>query len=240
MGILKTITLSILFLLLTAAVSLSAALFSLEVLYYPDVYEKALEAGKVYTYLADQVGQQGFKISGPGTESEIKSTVNKLLGNLLSYVRSDTDTPDLKIDTGIAGKVDLLDVYDPDRNVEKARFVVDILEKAKYASVVLVFVLIGLMAVVSKSQAKDLSKKIGMALVTTGVLNIVLTYAGKFGTVELASRQLATLQFPISLTPIIAGIVNPLFDKIIFYNGMILAIGIAVVAVSILLKENKN
>lgn len=64
---------------------------------YPQVYQQALEKSNVYQLLENQTLGNNLQFI-KGNQEELKSTINGLLINGLSYIRGETDSPNLTIE----------------------------------------------------------------------------------------------------------------------------------------------
>jgi hypothetical protein len=94
MGAFKTILMIILSILLIVSLLAFTLLFSFNQLLYPDIYISAFEKNNAYDKIQEamvQMPQEGFE------EIDTKQFIDDKIVNLLAYLRSETDTLDLKV-----------------------------------------------------------------------------------------------------------------------------------------------
>ena len=96
MGLGKNFGTGILSLFLILFLSLIIMFLSLNSLLYPSVYKDVFEKNDFYGFLENSMDK-----TGGGTfilfENGVKTTVDSLFANFLSYIRGDSDNPDLKV-----------------------------------------------------------------------------------------------------------------------------------------------
>lgn len=95
--VLKKLTLVILSALLY--ISLFIAIFgsSIQILLFPEIYETALEKNNMYDYIEEQIADKGYIPDTIFVKKAVKSNINKILSNALSYIRGDVDNLELTI-----------------------------------------------------------------------------------------------------------------------------------------------
>ena len=89
--IIGLVVISLLFIITLPAAVLG---LSIQTLFYPDVYQSALEENNAYNVITDQIEIRGQSIP----VEMIKPISNKLIVNTLAYLRSDVQKLDLKIE----------------------------------------------------------------------------------------------------------------------------------------------
>jgi len=93
MGMLKGVLLLVLSIVLILALLSFNIVFSINQLFYPDIYIQAFEKNDFYNNLGDMIGQGGDISDMPDS----KQIVDEKITNTLAYLRSETEELDLKI-----------------------------------------------------------------------------------------------------------------------------------------------
>ena len=95
--VLKKLTLVILSALLYISLFIAVFGSSVQILLFPEIYETALEKNNMYDYIEEQIADQGFIPDTIFVKKAVKSNINKILSNALSYIRGDVDNLELTI-----------------------------------------------------------------------------------------------------------------------------------------------
>ena len=95
--VLKKLTLVIISALLYISLFIAVFGSSVQILLFPDIYQTALEKNNMYDHIEQEIKNKGYIPETIFVKEEIKSNVNRLLKNALSYIRGDVDNLDLTI-----------------------------------------------------------------------------------------------------------------------------------------------
>lgn len=93
--VLKKLTLVILSALLYFSLFIAIFGSSVQILLFPEIYETALDENNMYDYIEEQIADKGYIPETIFVKEAVKSNINKLLSNALSYIRGDVDNLDL-------------------------------------------------------------------------------------------------------------------------------------------------
>ncbi len=121
-------------------------------------------------------------------------------------------------------RINVLDIYDKERNIEKAREIVMWYEVLRYILVLLIALFMALVILISKNKLRGGLKKIGATLVLAGIwLFIIAKISGSFLFSNIISKMMVIPAIGKSADAIISPVVNSIGN----YGLIFLVIGIA-------------
>jgi len=95
--VLKKLTLVVISAMLYISLFIAVFGSSVQILLFPEIYKTALEKNNMYDYIEEQIAAKGYIPSTIFVKEAVKSNVNKLIKNALSYIRGDVDNLELTI-----------------------------------------------------------------------------------------------------------------------------------------------
>ncbi|MBI2578715.1 MAG: hypothetical protein HYW26_03320 [Candidatus Aenigmarchaeota archaeon] len=97
MSIARNAALVFLSVILTVSLPLAITALAANTMLYPDVYQQAMEKNDIYDMMQELLGKSGIPPELFSKE-QMKSNIDRMLINLLAYMRSDTDELDLTLE----------------------------------------------------------------------------------------------------------------------------------------------
>lgn len=97
MSIMKHAALVFLSVILTISLPLAITALAANTMLYPDVYKSAMEKNNIYDRVQDMLAKSGIP-PGLFSKEQVKSNTDRMLINLLAYIRSDTDELNLTLE----------------------------------------------------------------------------------------------------------------------------------------------
>jgi len=138
---------------------------------------------------------------------------------------------DIELPGGSGGKINLLDIYDRDGNIENIREAVRIQKIILYALIIFILILAGLIMLIDKKEIKKAYRTIGFDLVISGIIILSIVYTLRnylindiLAKIQLIGTAAVRITQPITQTANISG-------------GVILGIGIITLILTFLIRK---
>ena len=258
---------------------------------YPNIYINALEKNNLYEYL-EQQGIDSQLTLTTFTQEGVKPTIDRVLSELLSYIRSDTNNPEVIIhinstalrvffedqaaqlpacerdedpfidenvscrpaDMSVSeflnrtlekqnrsdilrkSEVNLLDIYDKEKNIEKARSYVKVYSILLYILPLISLAIILTFWLISKKEIRSTLRWLSIPFILTAFA-IFAIYLSLFRTMQTEVYQLEGITPPFD--SFIIDLFTPFTTSLLIYGIILFSIALLLLILSFIIKKRE-